>query len=54
MERTTMTLRTMGEALEKKDTGDTTRWQEEMKKMNQGCKRKRLQDVQPDSQEAKN
>ena len=24
------TLRTMGEALEKKDTGDTTRWQEEM------------------------
>ena len=24
------TLKTMGEALEKKDTGDSSRWQEEM------------------------
>ena len=42
------TLRTLGEALEKKDTGDTRHWQEEMKRINHGCKRKRLSDVQQD------
>ena len=47
------TLRTMGEALEKKDTGDTRHWQDEMRRINHCGKRKYLSDVQQDHQETK-